>query len=102
MNAIDIANAAANATNAADAGVVVGFLPGEDPEFSIWAVSPNGGISQHRLNAGCTDLARLTAHVAGFVQNHKRAWANAQSRHVIDGYNVEFQGARPARAGEDY
>ena len=102
MNAIDIANAAANATNAADAGVVVGFLPGEDPEFSIWAVSPNGGISQHRLNAGCTDLARLTVHVEGFIQNHKRSWAKAQSRHVLDGYNVEFQGARPARVGADY
>jgi len=26
----------------------------------------------------------------------------AQSRHVIDGYNVEFQSAKPARASEDY
>ena len=24
------------------------------------------------------------------------------ARHVIDGYNVEFQGARPAKAGQDY
>jgi hypothetical protein len=25
-----------------------------------------------------------------------------QSPHVIDGYNVEFLGAKPARMGEDY
>lgn len=25
-----------------------------------------------------------------------------ESRHVVDGYNVEFQGARPAVAGADY
>ena len=25
-----------------------------------------------------------------------------ESRHVHEGYNVEFQGARPPRAGEDY
>lgn len=75
MNAIEIANAAAKATHAADAGVVVGVLLGPDPEFSIWAIGPNGGINQHRLNASCTDLARLTAHVDGFIANHKRLWA---------------------------
>jgi hypothetical protein len=75
MNAIDIANAAAKTARAPEAGVVVGFLPGPDPEFSIWAIGRNGRISEHRLNAGCTDLARLTAHVEGFVTNHLRAWA---------------------------
>lgn len=75
MNAIDIANAAAEATLAPEAGVVVGFLPGPDPEFSIWAINRDGRINEHRLNASCTDLARLTAHVEGFVANHLRAWA---------------------------
>jgi hypothetical protein len=28
--------------------------------------------------------------------------AELTGRHVIDGYNVEFLGARPAKAGEDY
>lgn len=75
MNCIDIANAAAKATSAAQAGVVVGFLPGPDPEFSIWAIGRNGRINEHRLYAPCTDLARLTAHVDGFVSNHQREWA---------------------------
>lgn len=75
MNCIDIANAAAKATRASEAGVVVGFLPGRDPEFSIWAIGRNGRINEHRLNAGCTDLARLSAHVDGFVANHQREWA---------------------------
>jgi len=75
MNAIDTANAAANATRASDAGVVVGVLLGQDPEFSIWAIGRNGRINEHRLNAACTDLARLTAHVQGFIENHKRDWA---------------------------
>lgn len=74
MNAQDIATAAANATRAAEAGVVVGVLLGPDPEFSIWAIGPDGRINQHRLNATCTDLARLTAHVEGFIYNHKRLW----------------------------
>ena len=26
----------------------------------------------------------------------------AESRHTLEGYNVEFQGARPARVAEDY
>jgi hypothetical protein len=28
--------------------------------------------------------------------------ATRQRSHALGGYNVEFQGARPARAGEDY
>ena len=75
MNAIDTANAAAKATRAPDAGVVVGVLLGHDPEFSIWAIGRDGRINEHRLNASCTDLARLTAHVQGFIENHKRAWS---------------------------
>lgn len=76
MNNLNItAFAANNATRAADAGVVVTVLHSADPEYSIWAVGPDGRINEHRLNAGCTDLARLTAHVEGFVANHKRAWA---------------------------
>lgn len=75
QNLTSIANAAANAARAADAGVVVAVLDGFDPEFSIWAMGRDGRINEHRLNAGCTDLARLTAHVEGFVANHKRAWA---------------------------
>lgn len=74
-NLTSIANAAASAAQAADAGVAVAVIDGADPEFSIWALGRNGRINEHRLNAGCTDLARLTAHVEGFVQNHKRAWA---------------------------
>jgi hypothetical protein len=27
---------------------------------------------------------------------------DGESRYVIDGYNVEFQGARPAAAGQEY
>jgi hypothetical protein len=75
MNATDIANAAAKIARAPEAGVVVSVLPGHDPEFSIWAIGRDGRINEHRLNAGCTDLARLTAHVEGFVANHQRAWS---------------------------
>jgi hypothetical protein len=75
MNAIDIANAAAQAARAPQSGVVVSFLPGPDPEFAIWAIGRDGLINQHRLSAACTDLDRLTAHVEGFVSNHLRAWA---------------------------
>lgn len=74
-NLTTIANAAAAATRAPEAGVVVAVLHGADPEFSIWAIGRDGRINEHRLNAGCTDLARLTAHVDGFVANHQRAWA---------------------------
>jgi hypothetical protein len=74
-NLTTIANTAAVSARAADAGVVVAVLHGADPEFSIWAIGRNGRINEHRLNAGCTDLARLTAHVEGFVANHLRAWA---------------------------
>lgn len=78
MNLTTIANAAATATNAADAGVVVTVDHNcKDPEFVIWAIGTNGQITEHRLDTGSTDLARLTAHVAGFITNHQRAWAAA-------------------------
>lgn len=75
MNAIDMANSVSNSTRAADAGVVVTVLLGPDQEFSIWSIGRNGNINEHRLNVSCTDLARLTAHVQGFIENHKKAWA---------------------------
>ena len=74
MNLTTIANAAATATNAADAGVVVTV---DHTDFVIWAIGTNGQITEHRLDTGSTDLARLTAHVAGFIANHQRAWAAA-------------------------
>ncbi len=74
MNLTTIANAAATATNAADAGVVVTV---DHTEFVIWAIGTNGQITEHRLNAGSTGPARLIFHTACFIANHQRAWAAA-------------------------
>lgn len=71
-----IANAAATAANAPQAGVVVVAVPdGRNTFFSIYGARRDGALSEHRLDCTCTDLARLTAHVQGFVANHLRAWA---------------------------
>lgn len=67
-----IADDAARATQASDAGVVVSYQQGE---FIVWAMNREGRIYDHRLAAECTDLQRLTAHVAGFVSNHRALWA---------------------------
>lgn len=78
MNLTTIANAAATATNAPDAGVVITVDHNTgNPEFVIWAIGTNGQITEHHLDTGSTDLARLTAHAAGFIANHQRAWAVA-------------------------
>jgi hypothetical protein len=66
-----------------------------------------------RGKAGALRTDQLEAAVAAVEaapKNYSPGWRRAlrdelsrrQSRHVVDGYNVEFQGARPARAGEDY
>ena len=83
LHAIDnafqsMANAAALATSASDAGVVVAVDHNfGDPEFAIWAVGPTGRIVEHKLSARHTDFARLIAHLDGFIENHRCGFAAA-------------------------
>jgi hypothetical protein len=66
-----------------------------------------------RGKAGALRTDQLEAAVSAVEaapQNYSPSWRRAlrdeltrrQSRHVFDGYNAEFQGAKPPRAGEDY
>lgn len=72
----DIANKVATATNAADEGVVVTVeWTGSSENFVIWAMGPGGKITDHRLDAASTSEERLTAHVRGFIENHRAAFA---------------------------
>jgi hypothetical protein len=66
--------AVAGGANAAS-GVVVQYRDATEL-YVIWSIGTNGLIQQHELDATVTDEARLTAHVAGFVQNHLAAWAD--------------------------
>lgn len=71
-----IANAAANATGAPQAGVVVTVVPdGRDTFYSVWGIRRDGSLAEVRLDANSTNLPRLTAHVEGFIANHKAHWA---------------------------
>lgn len=63
------------ATRSADAGVVVELngRPGYE-HFVIWAIDARGRLTDHCLDVSCTDEARLTAHVEGFIANHRAAF----------------------------
>lgn len=67
-------------------------------ERAFWVLLVEGQ-SQARPNVVGFYAASINAAEGAL----KRAVApRSQSRNVIDGYNVEFLGARPAKAGEDY
>lgn len=66
-----------------------------------------------RSRAGALRTDQLEAAVAAVEaapKNYSPSWRRAlrdelalrQSRHIVDGHNVEFLGAKPAHAGEDY
>ena len=68
--------AVGQALRAHEAGVVVTVERSfGETMFVIWAIGTDGKITSHQLNAHCTDEARLTAHVQGFIENHLHAFA---------------------------
>lgn len=74
-----ICNEAAKAANAPAAGVAVTLEPSyPDVFFLIWSINVRGRVESHKLDCACTDLARLTAHVKGFAENHLASWAAFQ------------------------
>jgi hypothetical protein len=71
------------ATRAAEVGVVISVRTGNsDLFYEIWAIGVDGLITRNSLDCFCTDEARLTAHVYGFIANHNNAFAikEAQDR----------------------
>ena len=48
--------------------------------FVIWAINVRGLIESHKLDCGCTDAARLEAHIRGFAQNHLADWAKHEAK----------------------
>lgn len=72
MTAYDTSIRVSLATKAADAGVVISV---SGDRYVIWAFGTDGRITEQSLEVSCTDEDRLTAHVLGFIANHKKAWA---------------------------
>lgn len=70
-----MARAASAATRCADAYValVVNYRP-EGAQYVMWAAAVAGGLTYHRLDCANTSQERLIAHLAGFVENQRRAW----------------------------
>ena len=77
-NARDMMIRVRTATRSADAGVVVELIGRQGYEhFVLWAIDARGRITDHCLDVACTDEARLTAHVEGFIANHRANFAAA-------------------------
>lgn len=62
-----------------------------------------GALRTDQLEAA---VSAVEAAPKNYSPSYRRALrdelSRRQSRDVVDGYNVEFIGAKPARAGEDY
>lgn len=71
-----VAQDVAREAGAADAGVVLSVVTGNnDIRYCLWRINIKGRISDHYLDAASTDRARLLAHARGFIENHRREFA---------------------------